>query len=142
MHKSVSNSHSNPAVLFWLAWSIFFGIGTLLMVGLWHRDNSYGVRPGDYSLRVIDSTEYAKLSQDRTEVERWELIPDSNKYVQITIKNPFVFSHVLAAALPSILFAGIALISYLWCHGLPRRATPAPIATTASKMPAAGPIVG
>lgn len=137
MHKVSSSSNSNPRVLFWLAWPIFFGIGSLLIVGLWHRDNSYGVRPGDYSLRIIDSTEYAKLSLDQT--ERWDLIPDSDKYVQITIKNPFVFSHVLTGALPGILFAVVALISYLWCHGLPRRTVPE---KTAPKMPAGEPIAG
>ena len=137
MHKVPSCSNSNPHVLVWLAWTILFGIASLLIVGLWHRDNSYGVRPGDYSLRIIDSTEYAKLSLDPT--ERLDLIPDSDKYVQITIKNPFVFSHVLTGALPGILFAVVALISYLWCHGLPRRTVPV---TTAPKMPAGDPITG
>ena len=137
MHKVSTSSNSNPRVLFWLAWPIFFGIGSLLIVGLWHRDNSYGVRPGDYSLRIIDSTEYAKVSSDQT--EKWDLVPGSDKYVQITIKNPFVFSHVLTGALPGILFAVVALISYLWYHGLPGRTV---CVTTAPKMPAGEPIVG
>ena len=113
-----SNNNPNPRVLFWLAWPIFFGVVSLAIVGLWHRDNNYGVRPGDYSLRVIDSTEFAKLSPEQT--ARWDLIPDSDKYVQVVIENPFVFSHVLGQVLPVILFAIVALISYLWCHGLPQ----------------------
>ena len=123
-----SNNNANPRVLFWLAWPIFFGVGSLVIVGLWHRDNNYGIRPGDYSLRVIDSTEFANLSPDQT--ARWDLIPGSNKYVEVVIKNPFVFSHVFGAVLPIVLFSFVALISYLWCHGLPRQGV---IAKTAPK---------
>ena len=123
-----SNNNANPRVLFWLAWPIFFGVVSLVIVGLWHRDNNYGVRPGDYSLRVIDSTEFAKLSPEQT--ARWDPIPESNKSVQVVIRNAFVFSHVFGQVLPIILFAIVALISYLWCHGLPRQSV---IATTAPK---------
>ena len=124
-----STGDANSRVLFWLMWPIFWGVASLVIVGLWHRDNNYGVRPGDYSLRTIDSTDFAKLSQEQT--ARWDLIPDSDKYVQVVIKNPFVFSHVLGQVLPGILFAIVALISYLRCHGLPRRSA---IIATAPKM--------
>ncbi len=137
MTKVSSTGDANPHVLVWLVWSIFWGIASLVIVGLWHRDNNYGVRPGDYSLRTIDSTDFAKLSPEQT--ARWDLIPDSDKYVQVVIKNPFVFSHVLGQVLPGILFAIVALISYLRCHGLPRRSV---IITTAPKMRPGESIVG
>jgi hypothetical protein len=132
-----SNNKANPRVLFWLAWPIFFGVASLMIVGLWHRDNNYGVRPGDYSLRVIDSTEFAKLSPEQT--ARWDLIPGSDKYAQVVIKNPFVFSHVLGQVLPLILFAIVALIAYLWCHGLPQQCV---VTTTAPKTGPVEPIAG
>ncbi len=128
-----SNNNANLRVLFWLAWTIFFGVGSLVIVGFRDRDTNYGVRPGDYSLRVIDSTEFANLSKEQA--AGWDLIPDSTKYVQVVIKNPFVFSHVRGWVLPILLFAIAALISYLRYHGLPRQGV---IATTAPK---AGPVL-
>lgn len=128
MTTASSNNNANPRVVFWLAWTIFFGVGSLAIVRLWHRENNYGVRPGDYSLRFIDSTEFANMNPEQT--ASWDPIPGSNKYVQVVIKNPFVFSHVLGAVLPILLFAIAALISYLRCHGLPGQCF---IATTAMK---------
>lgn len=119
MSSVLSNNNANPRVLVWLAWPIFFGVWSLVVGGLWHRDNNYGVGPGNYSLQIIDLTEFANLSPDQA--SGWDLIPGSNMYGKVVIKNPFVFSHVFVAVAPILLFAFVALISYLWYHGLPRQ---------------------
>ena len=137
MTTASSNSSAEPLVFLWLAWPIFFGVASLAIVGVWHRDNSYGLRPGDYRLSVIDSTAFAKLSPEQA--ASWDLISGSDKYVQVVVKNPFVFRHVLAGALPGILFAVSALMSYLWCHGLPARKVSLPTSPT---MPTVEPIAG
>lgn len=119
MTKDSSSDGASPRVLFWLVWLVFWVVGSLVIVGYLHRDNNYGVRPGDYGLRTIDSTEFATLAAEQQ--SGWDQVPGSDKYVRIIIKSPFIFSHVLTQLLPVLLFAIVALFSYLRWHRLPRR---------------------
>lgn len=117
MVKRFTLHGANPRVLFWLVWLVFWGTGSLVIVGYLHRDNNYGVRPGDFELRTIDSTEFAKLKPEQQ--TSWNRVRNSDAYVKIIIKSPFVFSHVRTQVVPLLVFAMITLVSYVRWHRLP-----------------------
>jgi hypothetical protein len=83
------------------------------------------VPPDNFTLRVIDAAEFAKLSPDQQRL--WSRIPESDRYAEVSIKNPFVFRLVFPYAAPGIVFAGVALISSLWNLLRPRRDAPAAV---------------
>ena len=137
MTRDSSSSGGSPRVLFWLVWIVFWGVGSLVIVGGLHRDNNYGVRPGDYSLRTIDSTEFAELAPEQQ--MGWDHVPGSEKYIRIIIKSPFIFAHVRTHVLPILLFAMVGLVSYLRWHGLPSRTVAVnPSPTRKERAPTAG----
>jgi hypothetical protein len=125
MPKPVACCGSFPFVPLWIALSFWAGLSSLLILGLWLRGNNYAVPPDNFTLRVLDSAELAKLSPDQQKL--WSRIPGSDRYAEVSIKNPFVFRLVFPYAAPGIAFAGAALISSLWTAWRPRRDTPAAV---------------
>jgi hypothetical protein len=83
------------------------------------------VPPDKFTLRVLNAAELAKLSPDQQKL--WSRIPESDRYAEVSLKNPFVFRLVFPYAAPGIVFAGIALISSLWNPLRPRRDAPAAV---------------
>ena len=125
MSKVSASCGSTSLVPFWIALSFWTGLSSLLILGLWLRANTYAVPPDNFTLRVLDSAELAKLSPDQQKL--WSRIPESDRYAEVSIKNPFVFRLVCPYAAPGIAFAGAALISSLWIRLRPRRDVPAAV---------------
>jgi len=123
MPKVPASCGSTSLVPLWIALAFWTGLSSLLILGLWLRDNTYAVPPDNLALRVLDSADLAKLSPDQQEL--WSSIPGSDRYAAVSIKNPFVFRLVFPYAAPGIAFAGAALISSLWNPLRPRRDAPA-----------------
>jgi len=132
MPKVAASCGSASLVPFWVALFFWTGISSLLILGLWLRANTYAVPPDNFTLRILDSAELAKLSPDQQKL--WRQIPESDRYVEVSIKNPFVFRLVFPYAAPGIAFAGAALISSLWIRLRPRRDVP--VAATPRMAPA------
>jgi hypothetical protein len=125
MSKVAASCSSTSLVPFLIALAFWTGLSSLLILGLWLRDNTYAVSPDNFALRVLDAADLAKLSPDQQEL--WSRIPGSDRYAAVSIKNPFVFRLVFPYAVPGIAFAGAALISSLWIAWRPRRDTPAAV---------------
>ena len=109
MPKVAASCGSTSLVPFWIALSFWTGLSSLLILGLWLRANTYAVPPDNFTLRILDSAELAKLSPDQQKL--WSRIPESDRYAEVSIKNPFVFRLVFPYVAPGIAFAGAALIS-------------------------------
>ncbi len=125
MSKVAASCSSTSLVPFLIALAFWAGLSSLLILGLWLRDNTYAVPPDNFALRVLDAADLAKLSPDQQEL--WSRIPGSDRYAAVSIRNPFVFRLVFPYAVPGIAFAGAALISSLWIAWRPRRDTPAAV---------------
>ena len=91
--------------------AVVFVVSQLVIVGFWHRDNNYGVRPGDYKVRTISAAEFAELAPENQ--KNWTNIPNADAYLRIVIRNPFVFSHVRSALVPMLVFALAALVFHV-----------------------------
>jgi hypothetical protein len=125
MPKVAASCRSTSLVPFWIALSFWAGLSSLLILGLWLRANTYAVPPDNFTLRVLNAAELAKLSPDQQKL--WSRIPESDRYAEVSLKNPFVFRLVFPYAAPGIVFAGVALISSLWNPLRPRRDAPAAV---------------
>lgn len=90
-------------------------VSDLVIVGYLHRDNNYGVRQGDYQIRAISSDKFAELAPEYQ--SSWIKMPDSDAYINIIIRNPFVFSHVSNALIPMLGFTIAALAFYARTYG-------------------------
>ena len=112
MPKVAASCRSTSLVPFWFALSFWAGLSSLLILGLWLRANTYAVPPDNFTLRILNAAELAKLSPDQPKL--WSRIPESDRYAEVSLKNPFVFRLVFPYAAPGIVFAGVALISSLW----------------------------
>ena len=132
MSKVSASCGSTSLVPFWIALSFWTGLSSLLILGLWLRANIYAVPPDNFTLRVLDADELVKLSPDQQKL--WSRIPESDRYAEVSIKNPFVFRLVFPYAAPGIAFAGAALISSLWIRLRSRRDVP--VAATPRMAPA------
>lgn len=94
--------------------AVVSAVSQLVIIGYWHRDNNYGVRPGDYQIRTVSAAEFAELAPEYQ--NDWINVPDSDAYIHIIIRNPFVFSHVTKALIPMLVFALAALVLYVRCY--------------------------
>ncbi len=112
-----SSGYCQRMAFFSIVWIVFWGIGQLVIVGYMHRDNNYGLRPGDYSVRTMDAVEFARLTPEQQ--IGWDSISGSDKYVLVYVKNPFVFSQVSPQLIMNMIFAMLALFWYVRGHGLP-----------------------
>jgi|GEM_PF-4696436 len=79
----------------------------LVITGYWHRENNYGIRPGNYSLHAISAGEFQQLPAER---QKYWTQQEADQYLQVTIKQPFIFRHIRDALIPIL---AVALGSYL-----------------------------
>lgn len=77
MSRVAASCSSNSLVPFLIALAFWAGLSSLLILGLWLRDNTYAVPPDNFALRVLDAADLAKLSPDQQEL--WSRIPGSDR---------------------------------------------------------------
>ena len=72
------------------------------------RDNAYGIRGDQYSVRTIPESEFRRLPLDRQIY--WSRMPESETYLEVIVGNSFVSSHKNGEVIPLLALSVLALI--------------------------------